>query len=111
MRIITVIAIALFTTGCTRTYVKPGATVYDFERDKAQCEYEAAAATANFSNPQQTYSLGQAAGAGFGSGLAEGMKKIELMDLCLKARGWTLTTSSPRTEFVQPPPIGACQRM
>lgn len=63
------------------TWNRPGATAVDFEREKLQCQYEAVKATAGGGD----FGMSTAIGAG----IAEGMKQGELMNLCMKTKGWT----------------------
>lgn len=70
-----IVAVAVLVSGCAA----PGVWVHgsksqgEFESDRAQCVYEATAASANISNP-----------------LAQGMKQGELAQLCMQARGWSI---------------------
>ena len=85
-RVAVLLALILTTSGCAqRIYTRPGATASDFDHDKAACDYQAVAATANGG----TYGMNTAIGAG----IAQGMKQAELEDLCLKASGWRLQSA------------------
>ena len=78
------IPLALMLAGCQTAgprWDKPGATAVDFEKDKLECEYDATKATAAGGD----FGMRTAVGAGF----AEGFKKLELMTLCMKTKGWT----------------------
>lgn len=85
MRKVVVVACALALAGCaTNTrWMKPGGSVADFEQDKVRCEYEASLATANAP-------VGYGLGGAIGSGIATGIEKVNLMSLCLRAKGWNL---------------------
>lgn len=76
--------------GCAQfTWVKDGADAADFERDKAQCVYEASLATAGAGSGSGYYrSTGQAVAAGIGEGIALGLRQLELATLCMRARGY-----------------------
>jgi hypothetical protein len=66
------LGLALAVSACAVHYTKPGASVKDFEVDKARCDYEVSTTTA--SNPSLvTY--------------------YDLMKKCLAARGWRPTQS------------------
>ena len=69
--------------GSNQVWIKNGVTQAEFASDKAQCEYEAANATANYNTGATTYGIGAAAGQGFAEGIAIGLKKIELQKLCM----------------------------
>lgn len=75
--------LALALPGCAHQqtmWAKDGATPDQFERDKAQCIYEASAAT------QQTTPGYRTA---FGQELDRAMRRNELAVLCMKARGYS----------------------
>ncbi len=83
--------LALLLVGCAPAplWTKSGATQADFDRDKAQCEYEAALATASYSQGNTARTAAGAAGQGFGEGMAIGMKKTELGRMCMSTKGYT----------------------
>lgn len=86
-------SVAVFAaTGCATTqWVKPGATAADFERDKAQCIYEATIYTQP--TPVATYRRWEnQLAASFGAALADGLRQAELTARCLEARGWRRMT-------------------
>jgi hypothetical protein len=78
------IAASIALAACTQTagprWVKAGATAQDFEQDKRFCEYEAAKATASGGN----FGMQSAVGAG----IAEGLKRQEIGQMCLRSKGW-----------------------
>jgi len=78
--------------GSNQVWVKNGITQAEFNSDKAQCEYEAASATANYNTGSTAYGIGAAAGQGFAEGITIGLKKIELQKLCMQAKGYYLAT-------------------
>lgn len=57
-------------------------------RDKAQCDYEATLATANFAPNSRGYRT--SFGASLADAVAVGQRQGELIALCLKARGYAL---------------------
>ena len=78
------IVLCIVLTGCavqpTYKWMHPTANQAQFDRDKAQCEYEIAAAT------QQTdYSYRSV----FGQELDRATRKRDLGILCMKAKGYT----------------------
>ena len=83
--------VVFIVSGCTPNYVwvKNGATQADFERDKSQCIYEAASATANYNTGPTLRGIGSAAGQGFGEGIAIGLRRNKLVLLCLQAKGYS----------------------
>lgn len=76
--------------GCAQTvWLKDGATSLDFDRDRAQCEYEAAAATASYGSSSPTArGYSGALARGIVEGIDLGSRQAELMRLCLTARGY-----------------------
>ncbi len=84
-----VISLAILAGCASPLWTKEGATQADFNRDAAQCEYEAASATASYSQGQTARTTGGAAAQGFGEGMAIGLKKNELGRLCMTAKGYT----------------------
>lgn len=75
-----IILITLFLiSACETKFIKDGGTIAEFEQDKAQCVYEAKAATPNPSGYYRTI---------IGSSLDMALRQLELIKLCLKAKGW-----------------------
>lgn len=73
MRAMLLVLLLLLLSGCgAGGYAKPGVTQEEFERDLAQCEYEAELAT-----------------AGIRSGLEQGQVFNRLVVKCMFARGYT----------------------
>ena len=73
----------LLLSGCgtqTMSLQKPGISNAEFQRDTAQCEYEA---TVNSYVP-----IGRS--GGIAAGIEEGMRHAQLENLCLRAKGYTL---------------------
>lgn len=72
-----------------KSWTKPGASEDQVERDRAQCEYEAKAATASYhstpSKPGETAAVGRAVG----DGIVIAEKQIELTRDCMRARGYS----------------------
>ena len=76
--------------GCAGpTWVKPGAVQADFDRDVAQCKYEAASATASYGGGPTRRTTAGALGQGIGEGIDLGLRQRDLIMLCLQARGYT----------------------
>ena len=81
------IALTALLSACATSpagWQKSGAPMSELERDKAQCTYEAKAATASYKS--QPSKPGEAAAIGDGVVIAE--KQIELTNECMKARGY-----------------------
>jgi hypothetical protein len=85
MRTSAALMIAASLTGCVAPaplfWVRPGATPADFDRDAAQCGYEAAAATGNM---PAGYTLRQQ----INMDIAASQRQSDLTVLCLAARGY-----------------------
>lgn len=90
---------ACVTAGDEVRWVRAGATPAMFDVDKAQCEYEATMGTP----PSQ---MGRGLSGAIASGMADGMRKVELQTLCMKARGWqqTIITAAAREDNPNPIP-------
>ena len=69
-------------------WYKSGATVQSFEMDKAQCEYDATLVGYTPSSGGYYRTYGQAAAAGFIQGIEQGLRRLEIMKACLRARGY-----------------------
>lgn len=90
-----IFALLVVLTGCATPtghkymWMKNGASQADFDRDKAQCNYEAVAATASYSTGPTARTSSGAFVQGFGEGMARGIRQNELIELCLTARGYS----------------------
>ena len=75
------VATILAVTGCAqkKIFTKPGLTQAQWDRDYAQCEYEATSSTQNVDYSYQSV-VGQA--------LDQALRRRNLMELCLKAKGY-----------------------
>lgn len=85
------LAIILAAAGCATSpggWVKSGAPMSDVELDKAQCTYEAKAATASYKSKPSAPGGTAAMGAAVGDGIVIAEKRIELTNDCMKARGY-----------------------
>ena len=83
--------ICLATAGCATSpaaWVKTGARS-DLQRDKAQCTYEAQAATASYRSQPSGPGGTAAMGAAVGDGIVIAEKQVELTNECMKVRGYT----------------------
>jgi hypothetical protein len=58
------------------------------QQDKAQCEYEAKAATASYKSTPSKPGETAAMGAAVGDGIVIAEKQIELTNQCMRARGY-----------------------
>lgn len=84
-------AVVLANAGCAfepLVWTHATAGPVDLERDVAQCRYEATAATASYSTGPTARTRSGAIAQGFGEGLTRSMRGAELLNLCLRARGW-----------------------
>lgn len=71
-----------------RGWQKSGTAASDVERDQAQCDYEAKAATASYKSTPSKPGDTAAMGAAVGDGVVIAEKRIELTNDCMKARGY-----------------------
>ena len=77
-----IIFVSIVLSGCAQpvVWLKPGFTQADFNRDKAQCDYETSGATQNVDYGYRTV---------FGQALDQALRKQGLMHKCFIARGYT----------------------
>lgn len=83
------IALALPLIGCAATthWEKPGAVAGEFDADNKRCEYEA-----NLGTPgSPVYTTGQA----ISGGLADGLRIVQLREMCMQAKGWARVANNP----------------
>jgi len=90
-RILTCLSIVCLTACITSVnhWSRPGATQADVDKDKFQCEYQAKAATASYSSTPSDKSMSAAVGAGVGDGIVVAGKQIDLVNDCMRLRGYT----------------------
>jgi hypothetical protein len=62
---------ALALSGCTATWVKPGASASDYQRARAECEYEVGKASPGTNNP-----------------VHDGWREGSLLAQCMNLKGW-----------------------
>lgn len=67
---------------------KSGSSMSELDKDKAQCSYEAKAATASYKSTPSKPGESAAMGAAIGDGIVIAEKQIELTNECMKARGY-----------------------
>lgn len=93
MRSIVIAVVATF-LGCA---AQPGymwkhhshADKAQFDKDRAQCEYEAAQGTASYSQGATARTYSGAVAQGIGEGFTIASRRAELGVLCMKAKGYT----------------------
>lgn len=104
--VVLLVLLPLGVFGCAQAPVwsKQGATQSDFERDVAQCKYEAAVATASYNTGPTARSRYGAVLQGIDEGIAIGARQGELIQLCLVARGYSRQSSqeyTPRKDIIR----------
>lgn len=89
--------LAALLAGCPSQPVRwtKGGSDADFARDDAQCDYEAAAATAGYGPGQTPHSTASALGQGFGAGLGRAIEERKLSAMCLRAKGYVPQGEAP----------------
>lgn len=70
-------------------WVKYGATQTSFDKDFAQCKYEATLATATIGTGR-TYGTSDAISQGVSAGITAGFKQVDLIKLCMQKEGYRL---------------------
>lgn len=86
---ITTLALLLVGCGPSFMWVKSGATQQEFDQDMARCQYEAASSTASYSYAPTSYGMAGSISSGFAEGFEVGMRKNELINLCMRAKGYS----------------------
>ncbi len=90
-RLLTSATVAICCVACSTApagWQRPGAAAADIDRDKAQCAYEAKAATASYSSTPSKPGETARMGAAVGDGIVIAEKQVELTNECMKARGY-----------------------
>jgi len=83
----TICLVALLVGGCQKScWVKTYATQEDFNRDAAQCKYEAIKASYTPMGPFDS---------AISSGMQEGFQQSKVYNACMQSKGWRLTTNCP----------------
>jgi hypothetical protein len=91
MRRLLFVAMAAVVAGCAAPYMWTHPEHNDkakFDRDRAQCIYEAKSATASYSQGATARSYSGAISQGLSEGLEMGSRQGELGVLCMEARGY-----------------------
>ena len=82
----------LCAVGCATSpsgWTKSGAPITALEKDKAECSYQAKAATASYrSSTSSKQSESTRLGTAVGDGIVIAEKRVELTNECMKARGY-----------------------
>nr|WP_297525317.1 hypothetical protein [uncultured Roseateles sp.] len=85
-------AVSITLGGCAtshRQWEKADAPMSQVEKDKAECDYEAKAATASYSTASSGKESGsESMGRAVGDGIVIAEKRIELTNECMKVRGY-----------------------
>ena len=77
--------------GCSTSpkgWEQSGVAKSQLDADKAQCEYEAKAATASYRTTPTKKGESAALGTAIGDGIVVAEKRVELTNDCMKARGY-----------------------
>lgn len=78
---------SLFLFGCGTALYKPGATQQDFDKDMAECQYDATKYGA-VNSRYHGGGYGAALGSGIASGMEQGMRQNEIISQCMRLKGW-----------------------
>jgi hypothetical protein len=96
-KIMLVLVAMVMLSGCVNKVwmIPEGRTQMDFERDKAQCMYEARIYTPPSSAyvppaPRDRYGISGAIATGLAQGIEEGVRIANLFGMCMRARGYYL---------------------
>jgi hypothetical protein len=94
--VLVLLAMAMLSGCVNKVWMIPeGRTQRDFERDKAQCMYEARIYTPPSSAyvppaPRDRYGISGAIATGLAQGIEEGARIANLFGMCMRARGYYL---------------------
>jgi len=86
-----ILAATLSFAGCAtsvKEWTHETSATSQLDHDKAQCEYEAKAATASYSSKPSDNSMAASVGTGIGDGIVIAEKRIELVNDCMKVKGY-----------------------
>ncbi len=87
-----IFAASLLIAGCTTSdqqWVRDGAPQSDADQALAECKYEAEAATVTIGANNRPKTWGDAISEGVASGVVRGMDEAELVNSCMRAKGFT----------------------
>jgi hypothetical protein len=107
-KIILALVLAVVLSGCAtkrQVWTKPDLDQLTFERDRSQCEYEAMIYTPPSNAGGYYRSAGSAFAAGLAAGISDAIRRAELAQQCMRAKGYYLVTmptkSSPAPPIVR----------
>ncbi|MFJ2279616.1 hypothetical protein ACIOUG_00575 [Pseudomonas sp. NPDC087803] len=87
--------IALFATllsACVTSvhdWSRPGASAADIQHDKAECQYQAKAATASYHSAPAANDKTHGMGSAVGDGIVIAEKQIDLTNDCMRVKGYS----------------------
>lgn len=87
--------IALFATllsACVTSvqdWSRPGASAADIQHDKAECQYQAKAATASYHSTPAANDKTHGMGSAVGDGIVIAEKQIDLTNDCMRVKGYS----------------------
>lgn len=91
MRCLLVMLLTLTLCACTtsvRNWTRVDGRATDSAHDKAQCQYEAKAATASYHSSPSANDKTSGMGNAVGDGIVIAQKQIELMNDCMRLKGY-----------------------
>lgn len=86
MRVAVILA-CLACIGCTTQWTKPGTTKADLDQDTLQCRYQVELAMAGSAG-----NVPPTMADAIVSGMNAGLKKNELIGMCMQTKGWAKAT-------------------
>ncbi len=92
MQKLTLFLVVCALAGCAsegEEWVRDETQTSQAEQDLAQCKYEAEQATATVGTDDEYKTTGDAIGAGVASGVEKGLEQHDLVEKCMKAKGYT----------------------
>lgn len=104
--ILTLAVVSMLLSGCmammtaNKTWVQPGKGPADYERDMAQCRYEASIYGYTPHVRRYYRDWGDALADGIGQAIIIEARRAELTTACMQARGWQLMDTPTRTTQV-----------
>lgn len=91
MKLIMVALLAALLSACVTSvhdWSRPGANPSDIQHDKAECQYQAKAATASYHSTPAANDKTHGMGSAVGDGIVIAEKQIDLTNDCMRVKGY-----------------------
>ena len=91
MKLIIVALLAMLLSACVTSvndWSRSGASASDIQHDKAECQYQAKAATASYHSTPAANDKTHGMGSAVGDGIVIAEKQIDLTNECMRVKGY-----------------------